>query len=203
MCTALLVEYVTMPSYPNILKIITDLIKREPSVLDTPLVLETACKSSIEIVQYLISRTKQLPDNILNLTLQYACKGLACVDVAILLINSGAKIHLHDKSNSNYTSLLYAIALDSEPLVSLLLDKGATINEYQDISRWDSGYTPLLHAVRLGRTNLVRLLLKRGARTDQCHIYEQGCADNFYYDSALEMADSDAIATLLIEHGAK
>lgn len=207
MCASLLVQYVTMASYPNILNIITNLIERQPSVLDHPLALETACKnststSSIEIARYLIERSI-LPDNILNLTLQYICKGTASEEIAVLLIKTGAKISIHD--NHNYTPLLYAVSLDSETLVTLLLDKGADINEYQNIDRWTSGYTPLLCAVRLSRENLVRILLERGANPNLSHVEAQGSADSFYYTSPLKYASDGndvTIMKLLTDHGA-
>ena len=89
-------------------------------------------------------------------------------DIVRLLVDANADIHarvLEDESYpnveppDNFTSLMVAADGGSGAVVKLLLDRGANVNDHDDI--WES--SPLIEASREGHWRVVRQLLKRGA----------------------------------------
>ena len=77
-------------------------------------------------------------------------------DVARLLLDHGADVHVHDKNGK--TPLHFAAAYDFIEVVRMLLERNLEVN-----SRDDQRYTPLLFASQKGNPNVVRLLLDNGA----------------------------------------
>jgi serine/threonine-protein phosphatase 6 regulatory ankyrin repeat subunit B len=78
--------------------------------------------------------------------------------VAEFLLQQGANIHLDNKYG--YTPLMQAVMRNDAKMVSMLLDKGAKIDQ----KNFYTELTPLMMAVDNGSMEMVELLLVRGAQ---------------------------------------
>ena len=116
-------------------------------------------------------------------------------DITKLLVDANADIHarvLEDESYpnveppDNFTPLMVAAEGGSVDVVKLLLDRGANVNDHDDI--WQS--SPLIEASREGHWPVVRLLLQRGA--DPSYSNENG------YTALIEAAASSRIYVVQI-----
>ena len=146
------------------------------------------------------------------------------LDIAKILLENSADIHLLDGTKSSLTALHKSICFGHKEVASFLIEKGANIDQ-KDGSGWSPlhlailynqgeiaeiliesgadvhqrdgfGYTPLNMAILEDRSDIVEMLLENGADVN---------AEDENGDTALHFAIEDNIikmVNLLIKHGA-
>ncbi|MDM5155210.1 ankyrin repeat domain-containing protein [Bacillus sp. DX1.1] len=80
------------------------------------------------------------------------------IEIASLLLEKGATLHVKEKNRNGNTPLQAAVANKKISLVEFLIDRGANINVTQS-----GGWTSLHEATLLGDEELVKLLIEKGA----------------------------------------
>lgn len=125
--------------------------------------------------------------------LVFISHAIADDDIELLKRILSHNVNLKAKDEGGWTSTMHAVRHNRPEMLTLLINKGASINAKDD----DEGMTALMMAAYDGKLELVQILLNYGANV---HL-----EDN-YDMTALELAQEQAhveIAELLLKHGAK
>ena len=156
-----------------------------------PNIFEAAATGRIERVRELLKRQPELihaysPDGWTALHLNFNN-----LEMAKLLIDSGADLNLNSKNKLNATPLQGAAASNWLELAKLYLSRGANVN-----CRSEGGGSPLHEAAANGFLEFVQLLIDNGADVNQRDDNGKTPLTN-----ALEYKKPD-IEKLLLDHGA-
>jgi ankyrin repeat protein len=141
-------------SYRNDLLILAS-AKRNPSLVKTLVWLGAHAKSATDIfpepalIEYLLAL--QSPETQLS----------EALSIAIPLLDAGAKVG--ERNAAGWTPLMLAAASGKEPLVELLVKKGAGVDDRAFGSEQTEGLTALMAAAMNGHSKIVRFLIERGA----------------------------------------
>jgi ankyrin repeat protein len=155
-----------------------------------PNIFEAAATGRVERVRQLLKQDPSLihawsPDGWTALHLNWGH-----LDVARLLIDSGADLNANSKNKLNATPLQGAVASNRIDLARLYLSRGANVN-----CRSEEGTSPLHEAAGNGYLDFVKLLLENGANVNQKD-------DNGKTPLAIALQHKKTdIAKLLREHG--
>jgi uncharacterized protein len=94
------------------------------------------------------------------------------LDKARQLLDAGADVNVRDGTALEFTPLLWAaMTYEAEPMVELLLERGADVNVHAK----HEGVTPLMWATQHGRTGNVRLLLQKNPDLDARNVPAKPC----------------------------
>lgn len=136
---------------------------------------------------------------------QYDAGSLSPLHVAVMhgrlgvvnaLLDAGADIEAGDGYNDH--PLHIAAAYGQQEAINVLLAHGAQLEARNCV-----GMTPLLAAVIFGQPDLVRLLIDKGADVNATDYYGLTVLDRLNSTEDLTGEDREAIAAILIAHGAK
>jgi ankyrin repeat protein len=115
----------------------------------------------------------------------------AKVDLAILLLEHGAKTNEISSPYAGETALYYAIQTDSAALVELMIKKGAQVNVVNK-----SGLSPLTLAIVKKQLSIAQLLINHGAEVDVNFLSKAR------YESSHYSFLDDEILSFVLKHGA-
>ncbi len=140
---------------------------------NTPLIL-AAYTWSADTAKHLISKEAKVnKSNAQGLTAliqaasghwfeQFPIKNL--MNTVKTLLKSGAKINVE---TTDFTALMYACYNNHTPLVKLLLEKGAKVNERLPVNHsLFPGYTCLMFAARKGNERVIKMLVEKGEKVN-------------------------------------
>jgi ankyrin repeat protein len=177
--------------------------------------LEAAIRSNnAEILSLVIERGANLeeqitfPESTVKVTpLIFALHLKNSQDIVKVLIQKGANVQAQATADINTTKnaliltkdttlLMYAAAYHNAEILSLLLDRGAPL-ENQD----SRGLTALHHAILLKNKDTARFLIDKGANKEAKYSHRSGPSGNTPLMLATKFADNE-ILKLLIDSGA-
>lgn len=177
--------HITPPSNQDYLDILKDLLGMSLNVN------ATTC-SGLMPIHYLIINQMGYADPHIDKTTEYLS----------LLLSHGANINAKVLSPRAETALHLAVTakMPRESLISLLIDKGATVD-----AKTTDGRTPLHLAAELGRHGIFRILMDAGADASIKAPVEASRNGAFASESetALDMAQKNPISVLLFDEKGK